>query len=182
MKKVIKLKESELIGIIKRIISEGDENYNDVGAEYNTEKGRLTGNYQYKNFPSPEKVTEYLKWFNGGTYPEIQKYLASNYGWRARYSDDALNRKGSVEQNQFKTFLNVVSGLLDVAAKLNYNGKKFLSLYKLEDLNTHLGGRFAIKDWENLFSTKMDTPLGKPKDLKAFAAKVIDARRKSVGV
>jgi hypothetical protein len=187
MKKVVRLNERELINIVKRVIREQDyvggetPDYQDM---YKDPKHSIE-KFAFKDVPQ-EKLTEYLQWYPSGSYPETQEYLFQTYGLQKPYPLKDLENPGKQNSryNLYRTFLGAVTGLLWVAAKNNLNGKGFLT-FDLQKLNSQMGSRWVTADWRKaLFqqTTESGPFVGNEKQFMEFVAKVIDNRRKAVGL
>lgn len=183
MKKVIRLNENDLINIVKRIINEqnGDTSPYIGGPLYRTQQPSV-GKFSFKQV-TQDKLVDFLKWYQGNTYPEIQEYITKTYGIPQLFNPKSLQTPGKQnwEYNLFKQFLNAVQASLYMAAKLNYNGKLFNLDYDLKNLNKDMGDRFVTKDWISVFEENLPM-VGKLPEFKKFVSKVIDARRRAIGV
>ena len=117
MKKIIHLSENELINVIKRVIKEqSSEEIVDPQDMYNNPK-HTVGKFSFKDV-TKEKMPEYMKWYLGGSYPEIQEYISRTYGIPKPYPPKDLENpsKQNSHFNLFKQFLNAVNASLYVAA------------------------------------------------------------------
>lgn len=178
MKKIVRLTESDLIKIVNRVITEQSV---DLGGGYNTNNNYLrqspTGEgskYLFKNI-NGEKLNKFLQWHPSGNYNEINDYIKRTYGMAPFLSKEQLLNPKSPNFHLFKQFLNVVSATLHVAAKLNMNGKLFISNYNLPNLNRESTPFYITKDFLSLFEVNL-TGLGGGQKFKQFLGKVIDKR------
>lgn len=186
MKKTIRLTESDLIKIINRVIVEqtdgDDTNRLYSGSEYGSGNQSI-GKYSYSEV-TKDKLVDYLKWYEGTNYPEIQRYLMKTYGMPQLFNDSQLKTYSpkNKEFNVFKQFLNVVEGGLIISAQKNLNANSFIKTYNLEKLNGDLGGRFATLDWKGAFKEELPYFSDNQNKLKEFIGKVINIRRNAIGL
>jgi hypothetical protein len=182
MKKIIRLTESDLIKIINQVINEQNGDISPFATDLYKTEPLSTGKYTFKEV-TEDKLSDYLSWYQGSSYPEIQEYISKTYGIPKLFDPIKLKTPGqqNSEFNLFKQFLDAVQASLYVAAKLNYNGKSFIQDYNLENLNKEMGNRFITKNWISAFEENLPF-IGKLPEFKKFISKVIDSRRESVGV
>jgi hypothetical protein len=182
MKKVIRLSENDLINIVKRIVNEQEEVPYVLNSKQYETKRRPISPHAFTEV-TQDKLGEFLKWHPGGSWVDVQKFLMNTYGLPRLYSDEQLktvNPKNS-NLNLFKEFVRVIEACLYVAAELNLSGKAFTKTFDIKTLNTHLGGRFGTLDWVNAFQ-ELPKNFADLKVFQEFVGKVIDARRKAIGL
>ena len=125
---------------------------------------------------SQDRLNKYLKWYEGSNYPEIQEYISKTYGIPRLFNPTSLQTsdKNNKEYNIFKIFLESVDELLSNAAKLNQNGNLFLRYNLMEGLKKRNNIDFVQNLQDNV-------PLDM-KQFQQFISKVIDARRRAIGL
>jgi hypothetical protein len=179
MKKVIRLSENDLINIVKRIVNEQDGSVVPyLGEPTNATNQQSTAKYQAKQ-TYQDRLNKYLKWYEGSDYPEIQEYISKTYGIPRLFNPTSLQTydKNNKEYNQFKIFLGAVDELLANAVKLNQNGYLFLKYNLMEGLKK----RDSIDFVRNL-QDYMQGEMSQLPKFQQFVSKVIDARRRAIGL
>jgi hypothetical protein len=180
MKKVIRLSENDLINIVKRIVNEQDGSAS-TDTEYpvvNKDNQSVDGEKPFKQ-TYQDRLNKYLKWYEGSDYPEIQEYISKTYGIPRLFNPTSLQTydKNNKEYNQFKIFLGAVDELLANAVKLNQNGYLFLKYNLMEGLKK----RDSIDFVRNL-QDYMQGEMSQLPKFQQFVSKVIDARRRAIGL
>jgi hypothetical protein len=180
MKKVIRLSENDLINIVKRIVNEQDGSAS-TDTEYpvvNKDNQSVDGEKPFKQ-TYQDRLNKYLKWYEGSDYPEIQEYISKTYGIPRLFNPTSLQTydKNNKEYNKFKIFLETVDELLANAVKLNQNGYLFLKYNLMEGLKK----RDSIDFVRNL-QDMMQGEMSQLPKFQQFVSKVIDARRRAIGL
>jgi hypothetical protein len=180
MKKVIRLSENDLINIVKRIVNEQDGSAS-TDTEYpvvNKDNQSVDGEKPFKQ-TYQDRLNKYLKWYEGSDYPEIQEYISKTYGIPRLFNPTSLQTydKQNKEYSRFQLFLETVDELLANAAKLNQNGNLFLKYNLIEGLKKR-DNIYFIQNLQDLLPLDM----GQLPKFKQFVSKVIDARRRAIGL
>jgi hypothetical protein len=180
MKKVIRLSENDLINIVKRIVNEQDGSAS-TDTEYpvvNKDNQSVDGEKPFKQ-TYQDRLNKYLKWYEGSDYPEIQEYISKTYGMPRLFNPTSLQTydKQNKEYSRFQLFLETVDELLANAAKLNQNGNLFLKYNLIEGLKKR-DNIYFIQNLQDLLPLDM----GQLPKFKQFVSKVIDARRRAIGL
>ena len=180
MKKVIRLSENDLINIVKRIVNEQDGSAS-TDTEYpvvNKDNQSVDGEKPFKQ-TYQDRLNKYLKWYEGSDYPEIQEYISKTYGIPRLFNPTSLQTydKNNKEYNKFKIFLETVDELLANAIKLNQNGYLFLKYNLIEGLKKR-DNIYFIQNLQDLLPLDM----GQLPKFQQFVSKVIDARRRAIGL
>jgi hypothetical protein len=180
MKKVIRLSENDLINIVKRIVNEQDGSAS-TDTEYpvvNKDNQSVDGEKPFKQ-TYQDRLNKYLKWYEGSDYPEIQEYISKTYGIPRLFNPTSLQTydKQNKDYTGFKLFLETVDELLANAAKLNQNGYLFLKYNLIEGLKKR-DNIYFIQNLQDLLPLDM----GQLPKFKQFVSKVIDARRRAIGL
>jgi hypothetical protein len=184
MKKVIRLSENNLINIVKRLVNEQnngeflDKTYSQ--RNYLTQKPTGEDNKNKFKVITPNKLSEYMKWYPSGNYVQIQDFIQKQYGNSPNLPKEQLIKEKSPNRTLFQQFLNTVNAGLWIAAKLNMNGKQFIRDYNLSNLNRENSGFYITKDFLRLFEENLPK-IGREPILKQFIAKIIDDRLRQVG-
>jgi hypothetical protein len=183
MKKVIRLSENDLINIVKRIVNEQKEiNPEDLPILNQQPKDGtnqpVDGKKPFKQ-TYQDRLNKYLKWYEGSDYPEIQEYISKTYGIPRLFNPTSLQNydKQNRDYTYFKLFLETVDELLANAAKLNQNGYLFLKYNLIEGLKKR-DNIYLIQNLQDVLPLDM----GQLPKFKQFVSKVIDARRRAIGL
>jgi hypothetical protein len=179
MKKVIRLSENDLINIVKRIVNEQDGSVVPyLGEPTNATNQQSTAKYQTKQ-TYQDRLNKYLKWYEGSDYPEIQEYISKTYGMPRLFNPTSLQTydKQNKEYSRFQLFLETVDELLANAAKLNQNGNLFLKYNLIEGLKKR-DNIYFIQNLQDMLPLDM----GQLPKFKQFVSKVIDTRRRAIGL
>jgi hypothetical protein len=180
MKKVIRLSENDLINIVKRIVNEQDGSAS-TDTEYpvvNKDNQSVDGEKPFKQ-TYQDRLNKYLKWYEGSDYPEIQEYISKTYGMPRLFNPTSLQTydKQNKEYSRFQLFLETVDELLANAAKLNQNGNLFLKYNLIEGLKKR-DNIYFIQNLQDMLPLDM----GQLPKFKQFVSKVIDTRRRAIGL
>jgi hypothetical protein len=180
MKKVIRLSENDLINIVKRIVNEQDGSAS-TDTEYpvvNKDNQSVDGEKPFKQ-TYQDRLNKYLKWYEGSDYPEIQEYISKTYGIPRLFNPTSLQTydKQNKEYSRFQLFLETVDELLANAAKLNQNGYLFLKYNLIEGLKKRDNIYFIQNLQDNMQGEMSQLP-----KFQQFVSKVIDARRRAIGL
>ena len=180
MKKVIRLSENDLINIVKRIVNEQDGSAS-TDTEYpvvNKDNQSVDGEKPFKQ-TYQDRLNKYLKWYEGSGYPEIQEYIIKTYGIPRLFNPTSLQTydKQNKEYSRFQLFLETVDELLANAAKLNQNGNLFLKYNLIEGLKKR-DNIYFIQNLQDMLPLDM----GQLPKFKQFVSKVIDTRRRAIGL
>ena len=180
MKKVIRLSENDLINIVKRIVNEQDGSAS-TDTEYpvvNKDNQSVDGEKPFKQ-TYQDRLNKYLKWYEGSDYPEIQEYISKTYGMPRLFNPTSLQTydKQNKDYSRFQLFLETVDELLANAAKLNQNGNLFLKYNLIEGLKKR-DNIYFIQNLQDMLPLDM----GQLPKFKQFVSKVIDTRRRAIGL
>jgi hypothetical protein len=183
MKKVIRLTESDLIKIVKRIVNEQKEINPEDFPILNQQPKDGTNQPVDDKLPFKQtlkdRIDKYLKWYEGSDYPEIQEYISKTYGIPRLFNPTSLQTydKKNKEYGTFSIFLETVDELLANAAKLNQNGYLFLKYNLIEGLKKR-DNIYFIQNLQDMLPLDM----GQLPKFKQFVSKVIDTRRRAIGL